>query len=405
MTQEEFGILTRDKIRQLIEANLETNPIEFALTHSTNEISSALVSTQLKNLQKAKKKCPSYYLARCIIPTFAYEQASSELAASFKSVSGTRCLDLTMGLGVDTIHFAKQFEEVIALEPNPVLAEIGRYNMQLMGISNVKIFSQTAEMFLSAYKGEKFDLIYVDPSRRDSKGKRVFLLEACQPNLLDLMPHMLAWGKEVLVKLSPLFDLHEAARQFSQLDNMTVVSIGNDCKELLIHICNKKNRNFPTSEIALDLQLVRHGSHLQYSFPFPLPQLPASDLPSVPRYLYEADVAFYKTQSMPHLMTDYFPQLPGAWNHPMGFFFSEEIAESFPGRVWQIQEIHPYKPRQLRKWLTSTSIQQAHLLRREFPLTVKQIRQQLRIWEGGETYLICTNLGGTKHLIQAHLIR
>lgn len=405
MTQEEFGILTRDKIRQVIEANLDTNPVDFALTYSTNEIPTALVSTQLKNLQKAKKKCPSYYRARCIIPGKAYEQASSELTASLKIGSGARFLDLSMGLGVDTAHFARHFDQVIALEPNPVLAEIGRHNMQLLGISNVQIYSQKAEDFLSTYEGPTFDLIYVDPSRRDEQGNRLLRLQDCQPPLLDILPRMEQLSKECLIKLSPLFDVQEAIRQLSSLSSISIVSVGNDCKELLVRICDKQNGKFPTSEIALDLQMIRKGEMFSYSFLFPFQAISAMDLPMAPKYLYEADVAIYKARALPTLMKQYFSHLSGSWNDPMGFFFSSDSPiRDFPGRIWQIQEELPYKPRHIRKWLKANDLRQAHILKRRFPLSVKEIRQQLNLKEGGETYLIGTEINGVKTIFVGKLL-
>ena len=397
MTQEEFRILTRDKIRQTIEANLDRSPTEFALSISTNGFPVALVSTQLKYLQKAKKKLPSFYQARCIIPPQAYEQSSSERTAEVKSFSGKRCLDLTMGLGVDTAHFARNFEQVIALEPNPVLAEIGRHNLQLLGISNVEIVTETAEQYMSEYTGLPFDLIYVDPSRRDAAGKRVFLLEDCQPSLQEILPFMQQWGKELLIKLSPLYDIQEAIRFFPTIQTLYILSVGNDCKELVVHLCNNSNEILPTSEASLVLQMYRKGQWQEYKLFYPFLPLSSSKLPSSPKYLYEPDVAVYKARALPQLMQQHFPELKGGWNDPMGFFFSNtKIATDFPGRVWSIRERFPYKPKQLKKWLKQNKIRKAHILRREFPFSVKDIRKQLQISEGGDLYLICTLMEGEK---------
>ena len=115
MTKEDIQILTDDRVKQIINDNLNQNPYQFALTFTSNEFPVSLVSTQLKYLQRAKDKLPTYYNHRALIPPLAYEQASSERAASIKRFSGLRCLDLTMGLGVDTLHFSHHFEEVIAI--------------------------------------------------------------------------------------------------------------------------------------------------------------------------------------------------------------------------------------------------------------------------------------------------
>ena len=405
MTLEEFRFLTRDKIRQRIEANLHQDPAAFALSYSTNDFPVALVSTQLKYLQKARTKLPSFYQAGCVIPPLSYEQSSSELAASSKAFSGNRCLDLTMGLGVDTAHFALHFEEVIAVEANPTLAEIGRYNMQKLGRSNVHIHSMKAERFLSDYQGPEFDLIYVDPSRRDASGKRVFLLEDCIPKLDEILPWMKKWGKNILIKLSPLFDVREAYRYFDSPKTIEILSVNNECKELVVHIGNKQNEIFPTFETSLCIQVYRKAKWQNFRFPYPPGPSLEAVIPESPQYVSEADVAFYKSAALPQLMEQHVSQLSGGWNHAMGFFFSTTPPSTdFPGRVWQIQHIFPYKPKQLRKWLKSQQIRKAHILRREFPFSVKEVRKQLQLPEGGEKYLICTVVKGEKRLIVGKLV-
>ena len=196
MTLDEFNLLKTPEARQLLADNAHTDPSVFALKNRA-----PVLATQLKYWQRSRAKLPSLFAVQAIVPPLAFEQCSSELAASAKAVSGKRCLDLTCGLGVDTQHFAKYFEEVVSIEQNEVLSEIVRYNLDLLGIKNAHILRGTAGNFVENYVGEPFDLIYIDPARRDTGGKKVFLPEDCSPNIVELLPKLKTIGKRILVKI------------------------------------------------------------------------------------------------------------------------------------------------------------------------------------------------------------
>ena len=99
----------------------------------------ALIATQIKYLQRARVKLPSYYAALCILPPLSFEQSSSEETASVKRYSGDTCLDLTCGLGVDAFYLSKRFRQVIAVERNAELSEIARINFRLLGVQNIRV--------------------------------------------------------------------------------------------------------------------------------------------------------------------------------------------------------------------------------------------------------------------------
>lgn len=122
MTREEFDTLCRDDVRRAVEENLGRDPLAVALDRRTPH--AALVATQVKYLERARTKLPSYYAARCILPPRAFEQASSEACAAHKEPAGDAALDLTCGLGVDALALGRRFRRVVALERDPVLAAV-----------------------------------------------------------------------------------------------------------------------------------------------------------------------------------------------------------------------------------------------------------------------------------------
>lgn len=146
MTREEFDTLCRDDVRRAVEENLGRDPLAVALDRRTPH--AALVATQVKYLERARTKLPSYYAARCILPPRAFEQASSEACAAHKEPAGDTALDLTCGLGVDALALGRRFRRVVALERDPVLAAVAARNLRLLGAANVEVVCASAEEYL-----------------------------------------------------------------------------------------------------------------------------------------------------------------------------------------------------------------------------------------------------------------
>lgn len=388
MTLEEFSTLKKNKALEIIENHLEDDTSKFALSFRDNEIPTHLLATQIQNLQKSRKKLPSYYRSRCIIPSRAFEQASSELTASFKTHMGKKCLDLCCGLGIDSLAFSGKFDQVTSIEASELLAEITKYNFSKIGVKNVEVHHSRAEEYLNIYDGEPFDLIYLDPDRRDEQGRRQLLLEKCSPNVFELMPQLEKCGKRILIKVSPLFDLHEAVRQFTKLTRLWVISVGNECKEVLLEL----TPDIENQPIDLKIITYRRNHRQEFQFSWPLSNMDVEQTPpSTSSYLYEPDVAFYKSQAVPQLMEKYFPSTDRYLNYPDAYLFSDElIRDTFPGRRFRILQQMPYKSPAIKKWLKANDISRINISRRHFPKTVKQIRQQINLPDGGEVYLFCS---------------
>lgn len=243
ITSNDIATLLDPQLRGYIAGHLSDDPGRVALSLREH---GALVATQIKYLQRARVKLPSYYAALCILPPLSFEQSSSEETASVKRYSGNTCLDLTCGLGVDAFYLSKRFRQVIAVERNAELSEIARINFRLLGVQNIRVVNSPAEAFLEQLREQRqttpnrssgtIDLIYIDPARRDDQGKKIWLLEDCSPDAKALMPQLLALAPTVVVKASPLFDVDEAFRLFGDTASVEIVSVRGECKEVLIEV-------------------------------------------------------------------------------------------------------------------------------------------------------------------------
>lgn len=245
--------LLRPDVREQIAVHLNDDPTKVALSLREN---GPLVATQIKYLQRARIKLPAYYAAQCILPPLSFEQASSEESASLKHYTGHTCLDLTCGLGVDAFHFSKCFDQVVTVEQSAELCEIARINFEWLQARNIRIITNTAEQYVAdlnsgAESIGPIDLIYIDPARRDSQGKKVWLLEDCSPNVTKLLPSLLQLSPLVVIKASPLFDIDEAFKLFGEKCSIEIISVRGECKEVLIEIHNSQKNSTVVSSDSL----------------------------------------------------------------------------------------------------------------------------------------------------------
>lgn len=385
MNAEERSWLQSPEGLALVEAHLDSDPVQFVLKHqkAAKTIPVAAVATQIKYLQRARTKLPSWYDTRCLLPPRAFEQCSSEKAANLKPfVSGSRALDLTCGLGVDTRRLADLFDQVVALEAAPDLAAVTAWNLQRLGCANVDLRNVSAEDFLDGYEGPPFDLVFIDPDRRDQDGRRRYALTDCRPDVLALREKLQRVGMRVMIKLSPMLDLTELRRQLDPIDRITVVAVDHECKEVLVELGASDGFRLGVS-CARGQQTYRFEME-PHSINIPV------NYPEIGEYAYEPDISLYKAGLTGNWWTTAYPDLAGGVNHPEGYYFSPELVEGFPGRIYEVQDILHYQPQKIKQALLAAGHKRVNLSRRYFDIPLKKVRQQGAINEGGDAYLLLT---------------
>lgn len=175
-----------------------------------------------------------------------------------------RIADLTGGLGVDSWAFSEVAEEVLYNEMNPALAAAARHNFKALGVTNIFIKNSeaTSDSLKDIFGDFRPDVIFLDPARRDSTGKKVFLLEDCSPDVLKILPELFGISRFVLLKLSPMADITMAVERLDRtyeeylekasgkgwngqwVREVHVVASGGECKELLILLDREWNEGY-----------------------------------------------------------------------------------------------------------------------------------------------------------------
>lgn len=379
MIQAELDILLREDVRQAIKENLERDPLRIALDGKLPYARE--VATQVKYLQRARRKLPRLYAACGIIPQRAFEQSSSEECASAKRIEGESLLDLTCGLGMDAAVLAGRFKRVVALERDQVLASVTRENMRRMGIENVEVVNTSAEEYL-AHCEEHFDWIYVDPDRRTEKGERVFKLEDCSPNVLALMPHIKRVGDHLAIKNSPLFDVEEAFRLFPD-GSVEVVSLHDECKEVMIYLAG--------GEPTLSATAVGRGRVGFRRAELATVASPEEFAKDEYHYLVIPDVSLQKARIVANALQG----VADVWSNN-SFGFARELPECVLGRVERVERIEIFDIKSLKRELKGKGVD---IVLRDFPMGVDELRKRTASRSGNEKRIALTRIAGKSYTI------
>ena len=373
MTPEQIALLCREDIRQAIAANCERDPLRVALDRSIPE--AGLVATQVKYLQRARQKLPSYAAAGCIIPPLAFEQASSEAAAAHKPIGGDRVLDLTCGLGVDAAALSRRFGRVVTLERNEALAQVARENFARLGIENIEVVNCAAEEFVARCT-DHFDWVYADPDRRSAEGKKLVRLEDCSPDILSLRSRLQELAPRLCLKNSPLFDVDEALRLFPK-SRVEVISLDGECKEVMIY-----DDGTGPSLTATALGVGSYTATTEEEV-----ALPASLRAEEYRWLVIPDVALQKCR----LVRQHLAGKADVWSEN-GYGFATTQCEGVLGRWLAIDRIEPFDPKGLKRALKG---ERAELLKHDFPMQLTELRKKLGLKEGNDHRLAFTKIGNS----------
>ncbi|MEQ6121803.1 SAM-dependent methyltransferase [Reichenbachiella sp. MALMAid0571] len=381
----------------MIEELSKPEVIEFVLQHENEEptklilgqskyknIPVQLAVAQIQSRKKARKKLPEWYSVQGVLfpHGVSLEQCSSELTAKYKSnlIKGNTLIDLTGGTGIDTFYLSKSFQNTIYVEQNEALSKLARHNFSALSTS-IRVENCLSEEFLKK-ESEPIDWFYIDPARRDEYNKKVFRIDDCTPNILDIQEKILSKSKGLLVKFAPLLDITEITRNLSNISAIHVVSVNNECKELLIKMM--KGYSGDIAMHAVNLQ----SNDLLQEFSYLLKNESLSDVSfSLPKkYLYEPNSAVLKSGAFKLVANQYQLEKLHINSH---LYTSEKQVADFPGRTFEIIGIETLKKQYVLPYLPDGK---ANITTRNFPMSVNQIRKKTGIKEGGEIYIFATTL-------------
>lgn len=345
---------------------------------------------QIAGWQIARTKLPSWVAEDDIIypPHISMEQCSSEQTAHYKAEIAERIVkhgsfaDLTGGFGVDFSFMAKSFDQATYVERQDHLCEIARHNFAHLHLDNATVINSDGIEYLQDM--QPVDLLYLDPARRSESGQRTYALEDCTPNVLELRDLLLKKATKVMIKLSPMLDWHKVADDVQTVEEVHIVSVKNECKELLVVLSQEKTstriicvNDDNTTEFTLNEVSEEHyaGNFSDY------------------RYVWEPNASIMKAGCFGTLCQRF--GVAKAAPHS-NLFLSDETVP-FPGRGFEIITISSMNKREIKS--TLSGISQANIAVRNFPLSAVELRKRLKLKDGGVHYIFGTTDQQGSHVL------
>lgn len=374
------------EVQQFIRENENEDERKLLLKYSSLfQIPFSIIANQIAGRRKAKIKLPTYYNTPGIIypAGVSIEQSSSEITARFKANSMVELnpdqrdsiADLTGGFGVDTLYFSRHFRKVFFIEPNPDLLSISQHNFEQLGCKNIEFHNVTAEEFLRNTHS-KFAWIYLDPSRR-SGGNKTFKLRESSPDVAGMLNALLKTSSHVLIKTSPLMDISLGMAELQNVSSVLIVSVENECREILFH-CIADNRSLPVIS-AIDLKATTFTS---FSFSPDEEQYADVQYAEPGIYLYEPNASVLKAGA--------FKSIARRFNiykiHPNTHLYtSGKLLWDFPGRIFKVEQHVKPDAKILKTFLPEMK---ANVVTRNYPLSPDELKRKVKLKDGGEKFLI-----------------
>ena len=343
-------------------------------------------------------------------------------------------VDLTGGFGVDFSYIASRLGvKSMYMERQAHLCEAAKENFGRLGLKNAIVKNGDGIEVLHSFHSKKnaasdflgiteeqsqsllktnlgLKLIFIDPARRDDAGNKVVSLKDCTPDVTVLQEEMLSKADYVIIKLSPMLDWHRAVSELSHVREVHIVSVNNECKELLLVLsarnmgmnmvsgtdlgekhdenlrifCINDSQSFVCDETEMASSAVKIASPDRITSPA-LDEMP---------YLYEPNASLMKAGCFGVLSERYDAKMLSKNSH---LFVSEDPVEAFPGRAFRIIAVSSFNKKELKRQLSG--ITKANIATRNFPLSVAELRKRLKLKDGGETYIFATTLSDESHVL------
>ena len=422
------------------------------------EVDMPFALDQIRGRKMARVKLPRWASLEGIIypPHISMEQCSSESTALYKaelaarllglpassSSSGTEMkaeneiefVDLTGGFGVDFSYIAARLGvKSMYVERQAHLCETAKENFERLGLKNAIVKNGDGIEVLHSFQPKKKDaasaddslgitydqsrsllktnlglkIIFIDPARRDDAGNKVVSLKDCTPDVTVLQEEMLSKADYVIIKLSPMLDWHRAVSELSHVREVHIISVNNECKELLLVLSARNMGDMEASSADGEDGGVNHAGNLRIycindtqSFVCDESDMETSSVKIAPsileemQYLYEPNASLMKAGCFGVLSERYDARMLSKNSH---LFVSQAPIEAFPGRSFRIIAVSSFNKKELKRHLAG--ITKANIATRNFPLSVAELRKRLKLKDGGETYIFATTLSDESHVL------
>ncbi|MFC3416937.1 THUMP-like domain-containing protein [Algoriphagus hitonicola] len=377
------------EFRQFVQDHLNEDPALLLFKYQ-GKVSFDLKAAvqQIYARRRTEKKLPEWASnPELIFPaSLSLEQSSSEETAKFKAqgFDGKIMIDMTGGFGVDFFYLSQKFAKGIYCERQKELFEITTHNLQqlelLEGLASKFEFFEGDGMEFLEKTNHHFDLIYIDPARRGSGNQKLYKLQDCEPDVVGLWTLLKSKGDQILIKSSPMLDISQAWVELPEIQKITILSIKNEVKELLLSW--KKEKNLASKQI----EVVDLGSGFpQFSFDPKEEQNAVSQLAEAENYLIEPLSGILKAGAF-NLFAARFG-LKKLEKNSHFYTCSDLPKESIPARIFEIIDEIPPNKKVMKALFPAGKV---NVICRNYNQSANELKKKLGLKDGGEEFLIGT---------------
>ena len=410
---------------------LNTKEIEFIVENAKSNTSKILLGASkypdinvklcvncIESRQKIATKLPNWHANTSLVYPFplSAEQCSSEITGKYKSELISKILqenqgvrsdscqiigaDLTGGMGVDSYYLSANTKKFHYFERNSELCRATEYNFQQLGINNIDVHNLEIDSSnISQLPGAPFNFIFIDPARRSKANKesKVISLQDYEPNIIELKEELFKIAPTILVKVSPMADIKLNLSLLPETAEIHIVSVDNECKELLFLL--QPTKNSPVTVTAVNLSSKgKEPQSIKYT--------QAQEEDAIPhltgvigKYLYEPNKSVLKAGAFKLISQQFGCSKLAISTH---LYTSNELIEKFPGKIYSIENTVPFSKKSIKEIAAKNPY--ADLSARNFPLDTNALKKLSGIKDGGDKHIFATTLSnGEKVMIIANI--
>lgn len=442
---ENTGTALHDSIEtasSIVAADPDRSPENLLFSRSGNSSAEIrLAAATLASRVKIRNKIPQWYENTALVypDSLSAEQCSSQQTAACKAslfAGASRVADLTGGLGVDSYYISRVAGHVAYFERNPLLSACAEWNFAQLGAGNITVNHRASDVAEMCSSGCRFDMIYIDPARRDTNARRVFGISDCTPDLLEIGGALLGMAPVVVAKLSPMLDIKDSVSRLGNVSHVYAVSLRNECKELLFVM--ERGVSLAASDVPVTaVMLGRDGTDTrEYTFTYAMEEAAHafdgsssgnSGMPDraawngywegrgkLPEedglFVFEPDKAVLKAGAFRKLSADFSLVKPDRNLH---LYFGKKNPSGeengcgecrtcpFPGKAYRVEAIYPMDKKSLK--IIASEYPAAEISCRNFPVSSEEMRKKLKIREGGDIHLFVVKISGRSLVIAGRI--
>lgn len=372
-------------------ADVESHRLRLSLSKKILSFDGGFAVTQIECRRKYKSKFKNFLEN----PEFLFPDSTSAEQASRLSIAKYHAslfptdqdiLDITAGLGIDSLTFAEKAASVLSIELNPLKAEILKHNSKVLNLKNLKVENSDSNEYLNSVDA-RFDIIFADPSRRDSNNRRLYNLADCSPDVLKLQEKLQEAAPKIFIKASPLLDITQTCKDFKNIKAIRAVGVDGECKEVLIEIEREYNTSSGILYEAVNLD--KEGNLI---YVFSSSSKESSDIKfcniediRIGSFLLEPSAMVMKLAPWGDICLKYKAK---KFDKSSNLFVTDEYPANFPGRVTVIKKCLTKKDRKSLEGFP------ASVVSRNYPVTADEIRKKFKLQEGNLNFIYATRVNG-----------